>query len=171
MAPLITRNLPSFRHSVRSYRRSPKGYTPRGRNATIGGMADSMVYRKSQPATPLKLDDFEPAARAVLPQANGLWPISWIVLNAVFFHNLTIASGDFDVIRRSLTRLTGDRRVQALLVAFCFGALMEGIAGFGAPVAISAAILASLGFEPISAAVLALLANTAPVAFGSIGIP
>src|ERR1700737_4615493 len=103
--------------------------------------------------------------------ANGLWPISWIVLNAVFFHNLTIASGDFDVIRRSLTRLTGDRRIQALLVAFCFGALMEGIAGFGAPVAISAAILASLGFEPISAAVLALLANTAPVAFGSIGIP
>src|SRR5207247_8210232 len=103
--------------------------------------------------------------------ANGLWPISWIVLNAVFFHNLTIASGDFDVIRRSLTRLTEDRRVQALLVAFCFGARMEGIAGFGAPVAISAAILASLGFEPISAAVLALLANTAPVAFGSIGIP
>ena len=103
--------------------------------------------------------------------AFGLWPISWIVLNAVFFHNLTVASGDFDVIRRSLTRLTEDRRVQALLVAFCFGALMEGIAGFGAPVAISAAILASLGFEPISAAVLALLANTAPVAFGSIGIP
>src|SRR5437868_7414098 len=103
--------------------------------------------------------------------AFGLWPISWIVLNAVFFHNLTIASGDFDVIRRSLTRLTEDRRVQALLVAFCFGALMEGIAGFGAPVAISAAILASMGFEPITAAVLALLANTAPVAFGSIGIP
>src|ERR1700736_2456886 len=103
--------------------------------------------------------------------AFGLWPISWIVLNAVFFHNLTIASGDFDVIRRSLTRLTADRRVQALMVAFCFGALMEGIAGFGAPVAISAAILASLGFEPITAAVLALLANTAPVAFGSIGIP
>ena len=103
--------------------------------------------------------------------AFGLWPISWIVLNALLFHNLTIASGDFDVIRRSLTRLTEDRRVQALLVAFCFGALMEGIAGFGAPVAISAAILASLGFEPITAAVLALLANTAPVAFGSIGIP
>src|SRR5207245_992027 len=97
--------------------------------------------------------------------------ISWIVLNAVFFHNLTVASGDFDVIRRSLTRLTEDRRVQALIVAFCFGALMEGIAGFGAPVAISAAIMASLGFEPITAAVLALLANTAPVAFGSIGIP
>ena len=103
--------------------------------------------------------------------AFGLWPISWIVLNAVFFHNLTVASGDFDVIKRSLTRLTVDRRLQALLVAFSFGALLEGIAGFGAPVAITASILASLGFEPISAAVLALLANTAPVAFGSIGIP
>jgi len=103
--------------------------------------------------------------------AFGLWPISWIVLNAVFFHNLTLASGDFDVIRRSLTRLTADRRLQALLVAFSFGALLEAIAGFGAPVAITASILASLGFEPISAAVLALLANTAPVAFGSLGIP
>jgi lactate permease len=103
--------------------------------------------------------------------AFGLWPISWIVLNAVFFHNLTVASGDFDVIKRSLTRLTTDRRIQALLVAFSFGALIEGIAGFGAPVAISASILASLGFEPVTAAVLALLANTAPVAFGSIGIP
>src|SRR5881275_2915144 len=103
--------------------------------------------------------------------AFGLWPISWIVLNAVFFHNLTVASGDFDVIKRSLARMTTDRRIQALLVAFSFGALIEGIAGFGAPVAISASILASLGFEPVTAAVLALLANTAPVAFGSIGIP
>ena len=103
--------------------------------------------------------------------AFGLWPISWVVLNAVFFYNLTVASGDFDVIRRSLARLTDDRRIQALLVAFCFGALVEGIAGFGAPVAISAAMLAGLGFEPVAAAVLALVANTAPVAFGSIGIP
>ena len=103
--------------------------------------------------------------------AFGLWPISWIVLNAVFFHNLTIASGDFEVIKRTLTRLTEDRRIQVLLVAFSFGALLEGIAGFGAPVAITASILAGLGFEPITAAVLALLANTAPVAFGSIGIP
>jgi lactate permease len=82
-----------------------------------------------------------------------------------------VASGDFDVIRRSLSRLTEDRRIQALLVAFCFGALIEGIAGFGAPVAISASMLVGLGFEPLSAAVLALVANTAPVAFGSIGIP
>jgi lactate permease len=103
--------------------------------------------------------------------AFGSWPISWIVLNAIVFHNLTVASGDFDVIKRSLTRLTTDRRLQALLIAFSFGALLEGIAGFGAPVAITASILASLGFEPVSAAVLALLANTAPVAFGSIGIP
>jgi lactate permease len=103
--------------------------------------------------------------------AYGLWPISWIVLNAVFFYNLTVASGDFDVIRRSLARLTADRRVQCLLVAFCFGALIEGIAGFGAPVAISASMLAGLGFAPVTAAVLALVANTAPVAFGSIGIP
>ena len=103
--------------------------------------------------------------------AFGLWPISWVVVSAVFFYNLTVASGDFDVIRRSLARLTADRRVQALLVAFGFGALVEGIAGFGAPVAISAAMLAGLGFEPVAAAVLALVANTAPVAFGSIGTP
>lgn len=111
------------------------------------------------------------AAATTQGMAFGLWPISWVVLNALFFHNLTVASGDFDVIRRSLTRLTGDRRIQALLVAFSFGALIEGIAGFGAPVAISASILASLGFEPVTAAVLALLANTSPVAYGSIGIP
>ena len=110
-------------------------------------------------------------ATATEGMAFGLWPISWIVLNAVFFHNLTVASGDFDVIKRSLTRLTSDRRLQTLLIAFSFGALLEGIAGFGAPVAITASILASLGFEPVTAAVLALLANTAPVAYGSIGIP
>src|SRR4051794_1166151 len=103
--------------------------------------------------------------------AFGLWPISWIVVSAVFFYNLSVESGDFDVIRRSLARLTGDRRIQLLLVAFCFGALIEGIAGFGAPVAITASMLAGLGFEPIMAASLALIANTAPVAFGSLGIP
>jgi L-lactate permease len=103
--------------------------------------------------------------------AFGLWPISWIVVSAVYFYNLSVESGDFDVIRRSLARLTGDRRIQLLLVAFCFGALIEGIAGFGAPVAITASMLAGLGFEPIMAASLALIANTAPVAFGSLGIP
>jgi L-lactate permease len=103
--------------------------------------------------------------------AYGLWPISWVVVTAVFFYNLSVESGDFDVIRRSLERLTGDRRIQIVLVAFCFGALIEGIAGFGAPVAITAAMLAGLGFEPVMAAVLALIANTAPVAFGSLGLP
>jgi len=103
--------------------------------------------------------------------AYGLWPICWIVFSAVFFYNLSVESGCFDVIRRSLARLTTDRRVQVLLVAFCFGALIEGIAGFGAPVAITASMLAGLGFEPIMASVLALIANTSPVAFGSLGIP
>lgn len=110
-------------------------------------------------------------AAATHGMAFGLWPISWVVFAAVLFFNLSVESGDFDVIRRSLTRLTTDRRIQVLLVAFCFGALVEGIAGFGAPVAITAAMLAGLGFEPVSAAALALVANTAPVAFGSIGIP
>jgi lactate permease len=110
-------------------------------------------------------------AAATHGMAYGLWPICWIVLSAVLFYNLSVESGDFDVIRRSLSRLTGDRRVQLLLVAFCFGALIEGIAGFGAPVAITASMLAGLGFEPIMAASLALIANTAPVAFGSLGIP
>ena len=110
-------------------------------------------------------------AAATHGMAFGLWPISWIVVRSVLFYNLSVESGDFDVIRRSLARLTTDRRIQVLLVAFCFGALIEGIAGFGAPVAITASMLAGLGFEPIMAAVLALIANTAPVAFGSLGIP
>jgi glycolate permease/lactate permease len=110
-------------------------------------------------------------AAATQGMAFGLWPICWVVFSAVFFYNLTASSGDFDVIRRSLARLTEDRRIQVLLVAFGFGALIEGVAGFGAPVAITASMLAGLGFEPVSAAVMALLANTAPVAFGSIGIP
>jgi lactate permease len=110
-------------------------------------------------------------AAATHGMAFGLWPICWIVFSSVMFYNLSVESGDFDVIRRSLARLTTDRRVQVLLVAFCFGALIEGIAGFGAPVAITASMLAGLGFEPIMAAVLALIANTAPVAFGSLGIP
>jgi glycolate permease/lactate permease len=110
-------------------------------------------------------------AAATHGMAFGLWPICWIVFSSVMFYNLSVESGDFDVIRRSLARLTTDRRIQILLVAFCFGALIEGIAGFGAPVAITAAMLAGLGFEPIAAAVMALIANTAPVAFGSLGIP
>jgi glycolate permease/lactate permease len=135
--------------------------------AAVAGAATAFVLAWLVWKMPLGLA----VSAATHGMAFGLWPISWIVLSAVFFYNLTVASGDFDVIRHSLARLTEDRRIQALLVAFCFGALVEGIAGFGAPVAISAAMLAGLGFEPITAAVLALVANTAPVAFGSIGIP
>lgn len=102
---------------------------------------------------------------------NGLFPIAWIVVAAVFLYNLTVESGHFEVIKSSIASVSDDRRIQALLVAFCFGAFLEGAAGFGAPVAISGAILIGLGFEPLYAAGLCLIANTAPVAFGAIGSP
>ena len=101
---------------------------------------------------------------------DGLMPISWIVLAAIFLYNISVASGSFDIVRRSIESITNDRRLQALLIAFCFGAFLEGAAGFGAPVAITAGILIGLGFVPIYAATVCLLANTAPVAFGGIGI-
>lgn len=102
---------------------------------------------------------------------NGLFPIAWIVIAAVFLYNLTVESGHFEIIKSSIASISDDRRIQALLVAFCFGAFLEGAAGFGAPVAISGAILIGLGFEPLYAAGLCLIANTAPVAFGAIGSP
>jgi lactate permease len=101
----------------------------------------------------------------------GLLPIGWIVLSAVFLFQLTVRSGQFDVIKRSVAAISPDRRVQALLIAFSFGTFLEGSAGFGAPVAICAALLIGIGFSPLYAAGLALLANTSPVAFGSLGIP
>ena len=103
--------------------------------------------------------------------AFGLLRICWIVLNAVFLYDITVASGQFDIMRASVTSISADRRLQALLIAFSFGAFIEGAAGFGAPVAISAAMLAALGFNPFKAAVLCLIANTAPVAFGALGTP
>ncbi|WP_433503441.1 L-lactate permease [Pseudonocardia halophobica] len=101
----------------------------------------------------------------------GLFPIMWIVVNALWVFNMTVATGHFDVLRRSFGTLSSDRRTQAILVAFCFGALLEALAGFGAPVAISSVMLMALGFRPLRAAVLALVANTAPVAFGAMGVP
>ncbi|MEJ1238239.1 lactate permease LctP family transporter [Chryseolinea sp. T2] len=101
----------------------------------------------------------------------GLFPICWIILGPVFLFNLTVKSGQFAIIRDFMATITPDRRLQALLIAFSFGAFLEGSAGFGAPVAISAAMLIGLGFNPLYAAGLCLIANTAPVAFGSIGIP
>lgn len=97
--------------------------------------------------------------------------IAWLVLSAVFLYDIVVRTGQFAVMRASVARISEDRRIQAVLVAFCFGAFIEGIAGFGAPVAISAAFLAGLGFPPLLAAVLCLVANTAPVAWGSIGVP
>jgi L-lactate transport len=103
--------------------------------------------------------------------AFGLFPIGWIVIGAVFLYRITVETKNFDIIKYSLGSLTHDRRLQALLIAFAFGAFLEGAAGFGTPVAVAAAMLAGLGFSPFFAAALCLLANTAPVAFGSIGLP
>jgi lactate permease len=103
--------------------------------------------------------------------AFGLFPIGWIVLAAIFLYNLTVETGHFDTVKRSVLALSDDRRIQALLIAFCFGAFVEGAAGFGTPVAISGALLIGAGFRPLHAAGLALLANTAPVAFGALGTP
>lgn len=116
-----------------------------------------------------------PAKLAVLATFDGmlfgLWPVAWIVVSAVFLYNLSVKTGQFEVLKNSLASITDDRRLQALLIAFSFGAFLEGAAGFGAPVAISGAMLVGLGFEPLYAAGICLIANTAPVAFGAIGIP
>jgi lactate permease len=110
-------------------------------------------------------------ATAAYGAAYGLLPIGWIVLAAVFLYNLTVETGQFEVIKSSVGRLSADRRIQALLVAFSFGAFIEGASGFGTPVAICSALLIGLGFTPLYAAGLSLIANTAPVAFGAIGTP
>jgi lactate permease len=103
--------------------------------------------------------------------AFGLFPIGWIILNVMFLYELTVRRGLMEVLRDSLARIAPDARVQLVLIAFSFGAFLEGMAGFGAPVAITGAILLQLGFSPLHASGLALIANTAPVAFGSLGIP
>ena len=103
--------------------------------------------------------------------AFGLFPIGWIVMNAIFIYQLSVDTGQFDLLKTQIAGLAGDRRIQALLIAFSFGAFIEGCAGFGAPVAITGAMLIGLGFKPLEAAKLALIGNTAPVAFGSLGIP
>lgn len=101
----------------------------------------------------------------------GLWPISWIIIGAVFLYKVSVKTGQFDVIRSSILSITEDQRLQMLLVGFAFGTFLEGAAGFGAPVAITAALLVGLGFKPLYAAGLCLIVNTAPVAFGAMGIP
>jgi lactate permease len=101
----------------------------------------------------------------------GLFPIMWIVVNAIWIYNMTVDSGHFAVLRRSFAKVSDDQRIQAILIAFSFGALMEALAGFGTPVAISSVMLIALGFRPIKAASVSLVANTAPVAFGAIAVP
>src|SRR5688572_31528472 len=103
--------------------------------------------------------------------AFGLLPIGYVVFAAIFLYQISLDSGQFAVRKASIGNLTADRRLQALLIAFAFGAIIEGAAGFGTPVAISAALMVGLGFNPFFAAVLCLIANTAPVAWGSIGTP
>jgi lactate permease len=103
--------------------------------------------------------------------AFGLFPIGWIIINAIFIYQLSVETGQFAVLQHQIAGVSGDRRIQALLIAFSFGAFIEGSAGFGAPVAITGALLIGLGFRPLEAAKLALIGNTAPVAFGSLGIP
>src|SRR5207249_818726 len=103
--------------------------------------------------------------------AFGLFPIGWVVFTAILLYNITVETGKFQLVKDSVGSLTEDRRLQALLIAFAFGAFIEGAAGFGTPVAVSAAMLAGLGFSPFYAAGICLLANTAPVAFGSIATP
>jgi lactate permease len=121
-----------------------------------------MVYGMPLPAA---------TATALYGAAYGFLPIGWIILNAVFLYNLTVHTGQFEIVKSSVGRLSRDRRIQALLVAFSFGAFIEGAAGFGTPVAICSALLIGLGFTPLYAAGLSLIANTAPVAFGAIGTP
>jgi lactate permease len=103
--------------------------------------------------------------------AFGFFPILWIVINAIWVYNMTVETGHFDVLRRSFARVSDDQRIQAIIIAFSFGALIEALAGFGTPVAVTAVMLIALGFRPLKAAVLALVANTAPVAFGAMATP
>ena len=107
----------------------------------------------------------------ILGMASGLWPIGWIILTAVFFYNLTVEGGQSGIIQSSISSLSRDRRLQVLLIAFCFSAFLEGVSGEGAPVAVAAAMLIGLGFTPLSAAVVCLVANSPPVPFGPVGVP
>jgi lactate permease len=139
----------------------------RAHYAALAGLVVSMlvaivVYRMP---TSLAL------AAAVNGAAFGLFPIGWIVLTAIFAYDISVATGRFEILKRSIATLAEDRRIQVLLIAFSFGAFIEGAAGFGTPVAISAAMLIGLGFKPLQAAGLSLIGNTAPVAFGALGAP
>jgi lactate permease len=135
--------------------------------AALAGLATALVMAVGPfgMPTPMAL------ASAGYGAAYGLLPIGWIVVNVIFLYQLTNERGLFDVLRQSITHVTEDRRLQLLVVAFCFGAFFEGASGFGTPVAVTGAILIGLGFSPLAASGLSLIANTAPVAFGALGTP
>ena len=135
--------------------------------AALAGLVTSLLVAVIVYGMPVKLA----VAAAGNGAAYGLFPIGWIVLNAIFVYDITVETGKFEVIRHTIAGLARDRRLQALLIAFSFGAFIEGAAGFGTPVAISAAMLIGLGFKPLQAAGLALIGNTAPVAYGALGTP
>ncbi len=135
--------------------------------AALLGLATSLIVAVAVFRMPVKMI----LTSAAYGGAYGLFPIGWIVLNVIFLYQLTNERGLFDVLRKSITGLTQDRRLQLLLVAFSFGAFFEGASGFGTPVAVTGAILIGLGFTPLAASGLSLIANTAPVAFGALGTP
>src|SRR3954470_3472844 len=135
--------------------------------AALAGLAASLLVAILVYGMPRQLAGLA----ALYGAAYGLFPIGWIVLCAIFVYDITVHTGQFEIVKRSIAGIADDRRIQVILIAFSFGAFIEGAAGFGTPVAISAAMLIGLGFRPLTAATLALIGNTAPVAFGALGIP
>lgn len=135
--------------------------------AALIGLASAMLVAIVVYGMPTKLA-FAAAGNGA---AFGLFPIGWIVLSAIFVYDITVETGQFEVVKQTIAGLADDRRIQALLIAFSFGAFIEGAAGFGTPVAVSSAMLIGLGFKPLQAACLSLIGNTAPVAFGALGTP
>jgi lactate permease len=135
--------------------------------AALAGLATALIVAVAVVGMPAPL-----AGRAAaFGAAYGLLPIGWIVLNVIFLYRITEARGVFSALQRAITSITADRRLQLLLIAFCFGAFFEGAAGFGTPVAVTGAMLIGIGFPPLEASALSLIANTAPVAFGALGTP
>jgi len=135
--------------------------------AALLGLAASLGIASLEFGMPIRLS----VMSALYGAAYGILPIGWIILNVIFLYQLTLEKGHFKTLQSSIASVTEDRRLQLLLIAFSFGAFFEGAAGFGTPVAVTGAILIGIGFSPLSASALCLIANTAPVAFGAIGTP
>lgn len=135
--------------------------------AAILGLATALAVAILGFGMPTKMAGMSAAYGA----AFGLLPIGWLVLSIIFLYRLTDEKGEFEVLQRSISNLSDDRRLQLLFIAFSLGAFFEGAAGFGTPVAVTAAMLIGLGFSPLAASGLSLIANTAPVAYGALGTP